>query len=181
MSHMNVGYILDLLGEEPEHKDTAKLIIESRSYVDALPRDALGTLAVDHDLLVFRNAWQLYSDTSLYLTTDKERRIPNFLQGISRQKEFLESDIKHVDMEIAFWKDVHPDGAVSSVSVMSDNYSSSWKDILSTVYEFPEILPYFEVGIMDTKFVLQCIDEGIDPSIALDLRTVPEASTIIEV
>ena len=158
----------------------ARIIAASRSWVDSLPRERLGSLAVDEYLLVLSHAY-LYTDPDFRNDEDGvnmrhagniilEKRIGvtnKFYKANPLSDEYFSADGY---TELFFWWNLS--GMHTEVIENNKYRQSEDRPFHDLVFNRPEILPYYEAGLRDVDFIERCISDGVDADMARSLGEV---------
>jgi len=143
------------------------MLIEARNWISTLPRERLGSFAVDAELLATHTVHERISvleDEDLY-----ELAIEGSIASIGEFLGELEYDgvytrlAARISYEYKMWESMR----------QAEKRGVEWEPLLSaeldTVYVNPEMLHYFEVGIWNEEFISRCISDGMDAEIALSV------------
>ena len=154
------------------HEDGITLLDNSRRWAVSLDRSFLGLMAIDVDLLGAMKArvtmeieterkdsdgWH-YVDKKLrkaiYMAGDETARMNDFYAEVYfwMLLENVQRDIEHIEYERRF-----------------NSQTNARIGVLFSAKKHPEYVTYYEAGIWDEAFIIRCLAEGIDASMALEL------------
>jgi len=185
MTTERAGYTSD----DQRHAD--RLIRRSARWASHLPREKLGSFAIDASLLAANDAsWRLqladnpdhdYKGWSAVAqhVEDEMERVETERMGMSVNSltsiHDIDSIFDYARAEMFFW------WAYSSYGVTYTLLEKAMDRVepdvveritlLNDIVALPEGLPYFEAGILDSAYIRKCIATGIDVSIAVELNS----------
>ena len=157
-------------------KSTEELAAESKVFVGALDRSALGNFAIREDALVL-------ADTILRITVAFGSQGEFYSVPSAIQYEYALDDIvvgsglsfTNVYGEALYWRKVVDDATAEDVAafVKAVGYGDATEaqmHRLGMVAKFPMMHNYFALGIWDARLIAGYIDAGIDPALAISME-----------
>jgi len=158
-------------GDAVARSHAVSLVVNAASgWLGDLDRSAIGSLAVPFDVLVIAAALDSVRDSN-----DNEdiraALILNSLGGRMTGSGRYDSEALTylAGIEYGFWWGEHHGVAKPGFIASLNQWSVMRVWMLGKAVESPVRVPYFEAGLDDVVFIDRCIDEGIDPELAVSM------------
>ena len=133
-------------------------------------RTRLGRFAVPVDALA---AMDMLQRSRLLLGAEKPSGFDGYTEladAVDYACAYSEKNFVTALIEMLFWWDnLHESLWENRNALGLDSYVYDGIKDLGAVYDNPDMHDYFEVGLWDVPFIRQCVADGVDASLALDM------------
>jgi len=142
----------------------------AEEWVDALPRERLGAFAIEREMLVAEKVYRMWlqdfpSDQGgLVALMDKIDWITRCVLGENATSHAKTIYTNRSNVETRFWLAYTGETSGNGSDVLDDS------NFTFVIFDNPPMLPYFEAGFRNKRFIQRFIDSGVDAELAWRLH-----------
>jgi len=149
-----------------------QIIRQADEWVGSLDRSLLGNFAVDRARLSY------YAALSVAREQNPDYPMNNDVSEHVEKLIGFRQDIE-AEAEFKFWDNMRYKTVYSGIAWQRDriDYVNPAEEGEYTarywrIYHNPEFIHYFEAGVWDVELIKKCVEDGVDPELAMSLSQV---------